>query len=463
MAIMSHGVERRSPRRPNILVIFTDQERYAVHLPPMERPHFERLRRQAIEFTSHSCVDPVCSPARAVLLTGLYPHQSGVVENVESLEQIDAGFRAKVAGPALDPRHATIASVLAAAGYGTAWFGKWHLGPRTTACLARHGFAHAYVPEGEDNALLYDEPTAMQAVEWLMTRAESSPWLAFVSLVNPHDIHYERRWAHRVVPERSIAVPPNAADDLTRSPIPEVRQYATLQQRWALAKYGTWEQYRRRYCYLIEQTDVLLGRVLDALDRSGATADTLILYTSDHGDMSGAHGAAAKRFLYEESIHVPLLIVPPGGGPARTVRALTSHLDVAPTLAGVAGAEWPAPLRGRDLFAVSRDTGAGDDAVFGFSNFPPRTLPQVVADFARMVRAGRWKYVVYPSGGEQLFDLIDDPYEMVDRSMDPALRTVKQELSDRLIEESAAVARLQAVRLLQAGRRARATAPEVRQ
>jgi arylsulfatase len=139
--------------------------------------------------------------------------------------------------------------------------------------------------------------------------------------------------------------------------------------------------------------------------------------------------------MYEESVRVPLFISLPGMTAASTVDALSCHMDFAPTLAAAAGLSWPTPLRGRNLLGNA----APHEAVFSFSNIPARGVPKTAAQYTQMVRTPDWKYVHYPSGGEQLFNLKEDPYELSDRVADGAAASVKKELVGRLQTEIAGV------------------------
>ncbi len=179
---------------------------------------------------------------------------------------------------------------------------------------------------------------------------------------------------------------------------------------------AAWLDYIRYYCRLIEDVDEQLGRVLDALEASGQWDNTIVVFTSDHGEMAGSHGLAFKgHTLYEEGIRVPLWISDPRHVKApRSHHGLVSLLDLVPTLAALAGVNWPAPLSGLDLSPLiqGRETPARDHVfcegsagmVYGF----------------RGMRTAQWKYWHYTTGEELLFNLQEDPLEMKNLAADKA-------------------------------------------
>lgn len=374
-----------------------------MHLPRLALPNRDRLRDHAIEYTHHFVANPVCSTSRAVLLSGLHSPDNGVVENVDSSKS----------GPPLDVAIPTLGSVFQAAGYETGYFGKWHLGPPRD--VAGHGFDAVYVPEDQDNGLLFDDPTSQHAAAWISRRDGSRPWLAVVSVINPHDIPFRNRYNDVAIPDYGIDLPPNFDDDPTDPSRPdELRAYASLAARITPKSPDGWREYLNRYCWLIEYTDRWLGRVIDAVDETGQREDTVFVYTSDHGEMGGAHGLVQKRFMYEEALRVPFLISGPRiTSEPVTTHSLSSNIDVVPTLAALAGIDWPRSLPGINLAELVAGRPATQrDAVVACSNFPPVRVPEAVTDMTRMIRTRDSKLVVYPSGGIELFDLVNDPWEM---------------------------------------------------
>ena len=410
--------------RPNVLIVITDQEAPALRLPPLDRPNLERLAARGVSFTRAYAAYPVCSPSRAALLTGLYPHQNRVLENVNP----------GVESPPLDPSIPNLGSVFAAAGWSTAWFGKWHLS--ANEAIPSYGFAHAYQPARGNNGREGDPEVAAHAAAWIRDRAAGEPWLAVVSILNPHDIGEPERYADVEIEPYPVELPASFDDDPTAAGrAPELRAHAgSRRENRTPTDHAEWIHYLRLYCHLLERNDPLLGSVLDAVAARADAERTIIVYTSDHGEMGGAHRMAQKRFLYEESVRVPLLFVGPGTPQATTSDRLASNIDVAPTLAALAGVKWPAALPGRNLLEPPAVGGAvADEAVFAEVSIPStRVLAERVDRLTRMVRTRDWKYVLYPSGAEELYDTATDPIEVHNLAASPEHAARRTQLRDRL-------------------------------
>jgi arylsulfatase A-like enzyme len=405
LALIAPLALRAAGERPNVLLVITDQEAPALRLPPLDRPNLERLAARGRSFTRAYAAYPVCSPSRAALLTGLYPHQNGVVENV----------MAEADSPPLDPAIPNLGSVLAGAGYDTAWFGKWHLSPNER--ISEYGFAHSYVHPRGNHARESDPEVAARAVEWIRARPPGRPWFAVVSILNPHDIGMPERYADVELRPYPVELPASFGDDPTADGrAPELRAHAgARRENRTPTDPAAWTRYLRLYCHLLERIDPHLGLVLDAVAARGDDQRTLVVYTSDHGEMGGAHGMAQKRFLYEESVRVPLYVVDPMRGRGGIDARPASNVDVAPTIAAAVGVEWPTALPGRDLLAPAGAAGGElDHAVFAEVSIPSTRVRAERERLTRMIRTARWKYVLYPSGVEELYDTDADPAEVRD-------------------------------------------------
>lgn len=381
----------------NILFIFSDQETAAANRPPASTPSQDALARRAISFRTALCTAPQCSPSRSSLLTGLFPHQTGVEINVEALHGRDL--------PSALP---TLGTRLGQAGYATGYFGKWHL---STKGPAAHGFTAVWRADQRGAA---DPEIARHAADWITARRDER-WCAVVSFINPHDITSVRPH-HQQTVRAGIGLPTSLADDLVTKPDPQ-RQFLERDsgQPYANATAEDWLRYRSAYAGYLEALDACLGRVLHAVDASGQWERTLVVYTSDHGDLVGAHGLPYKGpFLYDELVHVPLVISWPGYEPS--VRQETvSLIHLVPTMLDAAG-QWPqADLPGcslRSLLAGERRTWS-NRAVFEYLGKQSWLNP------LRGLRAGRWQYTRYLWGGEELYDLRSDPREMRNLAGDP--------------------------------------------
>ena len=396
------AVLQQPPRQPNVLVFLSDQE--SALLPgPVNLPNRTRLEPTAVKFTSAFCNTPQCSAARSSLLTGLEPNQTGVLTNVDGSSL----------GKPLPPSLPTVGSVFQAAGYSTGYFGKWHLGGDREG-LARFGFA-TY------ERIRKDEEAARQAAEWI--RAQRGPWLAWVSIINPHDIYQLPKLLEQVQPRPGVLPPRTALDDLKGKP-PGQREYVDKDQGRITRDYKPedWVRYRSHYCELVEAADGCLGFVLDALPDLDST---VVVYTSDHGDALGEHGLPFKGpFMYEELISIPLWISAPGAPLGKAPRTdLVTQADLAPTLASLAGLTWPREVSGVDL------TKGPNDRMAVFLEYYAK---QKWVNPIRTVRTRRWKLNWYDRGNKELYDLATDPYETRNRAGDAELKAVQGDLEKRL-------------------------------
>jgi arylsulfatase A-like enzyme len=402
--------------RPNILLIMTDEERYP---PPYESddvrrfrasqlPARESIRSQGLEFHRHYAGSTACTPSRATLFTGQYPSLHGVRSTDGTAKQhTDPGMQW------LDPDSVpTLGDWFRAGGYRTHYRGKWHVSfadlttpgshegllasdddgnplPEVVAAYRKadrldpFGFSGwiGREPHGaakSDCGTVRDGVFATQVVELfdeLATVRSDGPWLTVASFVNPHDIAFSGfGWEQLLrfgppddtVPD--VAEAPSQADPFTGRPACQEEFKAVWPQM--IFETATDLGYRRLYYYLHKLVDQAIGRILEALERSGMADDTIVVFTSDHGDLLGAHGGLVQKWCnaFDEATRVPLVVAGPGiEQRAEGVTIPTSHVDLIPTLLGLAGID-PAqatagvaahhdevhPLPGRDLSGVLR-------------------------------------------------------------------------------------------------------------
>jgi len=385
--------------RPNILVFMTDQE--TALLPgPAKLPHRARIAAGAANFTHAFCNTPQCSPARSSLLTGLEPHHTGVRTNVDGSSL----------GSMLDAKVPNIGSVFRAAGWATGYFGKWHLTPGGKK-LDEFGFT--------DRADGNDTEVAASAAAWI--RKQTVPWLAWVSVLNPHDIYHIREELQRIAIRPGVKPPSTGLENLKQKPS-EQRQFVDQDQGKITADFDAdhWLRYRSFYLNLLEKTDAQLGQVLDA---AGGLANTIVVYTADHGDQLGGHGLPFKGpFMYEPLIRIPLLIRAPGRMKAGERADLVTQADLAPTLASLAGVKWPSAVDGVSL----RDP-IDRDAVFLEYYAKQKWVNPI-----RTIRTRRWKLNVYERGNRELYDLREDPSETRDLSKVPGHAATLASLEARI-------------------------------
>ena len=397
------------PQRPNVLIVFSDQESHHDLLPGVRAPHQERLAARGAAFTQPYCTAPQCSPARSSLLTGLYPHQTGVQTNLDAAHARDL------------PRGLpTLGDLARGAGYRTAYFGKWHLSRGHGA--EAHGFDVAFHPSeraeraerpatgeaGLGGHAGADMQAAERAAAWLQEQ-DRGPWLAVVSFVNPHDIYeFPRRPDQPVRP--GVTAPPSLGDDLSTKPAAQRRFLHEDQGRPLVgAAAGRWLRYRSLYGDLIGGVDACLGRILEVLDRRALWSQTCVVYTSDHGDLAGAHGLPFKGpCLYEELVRVPLLLAWEGVVPAGTrPSGLVSHLDLLPTLCAALGVAAAPACAGRNLLDLLAGGPWRGELFFEYLAKQRWVCP------IRGLRSGPWKLSQYLDGARELYHLGEDPHETV--------------------------------------------------
>lgn len=366
--------------RYNVLFIVSDQE-YAHQAMPegVSLPNHERLKAAGVTFDNHQVTTTVCTPSRSVMLTGQHTPHTGMWDNTNMawISEMDTAIP-------------TVGHMLRDAGYYTAFKGKWHLsdvpGEGSKDALEPYGFAD-FQDWGETwgeplDGYRQDPKVAEEAAGWLGTRASelsgSQPWFLAVNFVNPHDVMYfdarggtEENTMFPLFPapdaepytdQLAVELPATFGDDLAEEP-EGVQAYAHLCD----VAYGElprdqtdlWLRHVNYYVNCIRDFDRHLGTVLDALEESGEAENTIVIFTSDHGEMAGAHGLRQKGgVLYRESVNVPMIVLHPEGPKGVVTEAVGSHLDLAPTLLSIAGvpegerAERYPDLHGEDLSAV---------------------------------------------------------------------------------------------------------------
>jgi arylsulfatase A-like enzyme len=430
------------PDRPNILIVMTDHQRGDTVLPehPTIAPNVEALAREGVTFARTFCPAPHCCPARATFHSGLYPTRTGVWNNI---------CNGQALATKLNDGVRLFGEDLAAAGYRMVYTGKWHVstatGPgdhgweeRDVSCTKgdRHGVPWDYYrrlagePErterGDAQILrpgygdystygtrgdqdVHDDKVTAEGVKAIgELAAGDGPWAVYVGLTGPHDPYYvPPRFLDMYDPD-AIELPASFADDLADKP----RIYRRMRRQiWGqLTEREVREAIRhfRAYCTYL---DDLFGQLLRALDDTGQADDTLVLFTSDHGDYCGEHGLFAKGIpSFRGAYHVPAVVRWPAGvaDPGRRVERFVSLADFAPTFTELAGGS-PAPdLSGRSLapFLAGETPDDWRDEIHMQCNGVELYYTQ------RIVQTDRWKYVFNGFDDDELYDLQADPDEM---------------------------------------------------
>nr|WP_306464770.1 sulfatase-like hydrolase/transferase [Mycobacteroides abscessus] len=347
-----------------MLVVVVDEMRFPMWFPAWDQldvllPNTARIRRTGVSFEHHYTAANVCTAARGALVTGLYSHQTGC--------QL-------VSQSTLSPKFPTWGSMLREHGYQCYWYGKWHLGRASDTqpdALHAYGFDGGTFPSPDGapgDGLAHDGQIADQFVSWFHDNADKRPWCTTVSLVNPHDIMFWPKWpSPQPIPALLTDMPPNfeTPDQMRRRGVPkaQLNQIESMQRNSGVMAYSgeertvQWTQYLNLYLWLQQQVDAQIGKILDALaSRPEIDANTVVLFTADHGEYAGSHGMRAKGSgIYEECIRIPLYIRDPRKAltpdPGSVRSQLTSSVDVAPLILTIAtgGNQWRTDRRYQHL------------------------------------------------------------------------------------------------------------------
>ncbi len=430
----------------NILLIHVDQHRADALGVNGHRavptPNLDRLAAEGVNFSQAFCPIAVCTPARTSLLTGLYPTQHGCLVNPGS-----EGYR-----PASE-QLPLFSQLLQRQGYRLGYVGKWSVGLEGSpaACgFERYVAAATYRLWRQQQGLPPEPGGWFGEADRAATPAQSAPgWGAdqvlqqldaaveegrpFFIRWDPEEPHLPSRppepYASLVDPAR---LEPWASfpDSLAHKPYIQRQQLRS----WGIEGWG-WERWApvvARYLGVVALIDHQVGRLLDRLDALGVAEETLVVYTSDHGDLCGGHGMIDKHYvMYDDVMRVPLLLRWPGRLPAgRTVDTLlTAALDLAATFCVAAGVEPPASFVGHDLVGlVDGQPQARRDHVFASYHGA-----QFGAYSQRMVRTRHWKYIWNLTAEDELYHLAADPGELHNLAADPGLAARLGELRSSLL------------------------------
>lgn len=452
--------------RPNILLITTDQQRFDTLScvgPGVGRtPNIDALAARGTLFGRCYIQNPVCIPSRACLQTGRYPHQH-TVTYMETV--IDTT-------PGLPEHELTVHERLRSAGYHAAGFGKIHMMPD-------RGFDTVQVTGGKGSRWTKSAglpigpgPLGPQYAEWLEERVpggyeriyevrrtpeykSTGTALAFplsaehhvdtwigdntVDFIKSPPAQPWFAWCGFCGPHGPLDVPPEYLDRYDPDDMPEPAHWdIDLGDRFpyrgrapkarppeAMARARKWTAY---YHALMDLIDDQVGRIIAALDEGGQWENTLVLFTSDHGEMCGDFGLYGKGNFYEPVSRMPVFVVPPGGGVAAPrFDGLTEMFDLAPTMLDYAGLRIPENMAAHSLRPELETGEGGREAAFGEYVTNDRAQRCVYC------RTERYKLVLWTGGGE-LYDLAEDPDELHNRYDDPALAATRLELTERIVE-----------------------------
>jgi len=433
----------------NLLIIMDDEHNKKMlgcygH-PTVKTPNLDRLAARGTRFTNAYTNSPICVPARSAFATGRYVHQTGYWDNAI----------------AYDGEVRSWGHVLQAHGHPVVSIGKLHY----TNEEADTGFDQQIIPmhieggvgdlhgllreplpvrhqsrdmatrigPGESTYTGYDRDIADEACQWLQGEGNASrgkPWTLFTSFISPHSPLVAPQAYYDMYPPESIVLPKKRPagfqhpwwDALNACYIFDASFADDHQRRIAIASYYA----------LCTYIDDQVGRVLDTLAATGLDKTTRVIFLSDHGDNMGARGLWGKSNMYEESAGIPMVAAGPGIASGATCDTPVSHIDFWPTILEAVGV--PPQAReaeshpGRSLFETMRMGEAEAAQRVVLSEY--HAAGSISACY--MIRKGDWKYIHYTGFRPELFNLREDPEELMDRAADPACQDVLADLEDEL-------------------------------
>ena len=458
-------------RRPNVLLITTDQQRFdtigAYGSRQVKTPNLDRLAESSVLFERAYVQNPVCIPSRACIQTGRYAHQHGLEYMADVIDD----------GPALSPSEITFMERLQCCGYRTAAFGKIHMLPITPArgfheqkltggkggrWTKSAGLPIGLGPLGRDYAAWLEErhPGAYESIyaqrrepeyrhhksamthvlpvdeyidSWItdntiefIRREHHTPFFVQCGLTGPHGpVAAPEPYASMYSP-REVPLPENYSIDIDGNPrATKVEQDALARRWWAF------------YAGLVSLIDDCVGRVVGALEEKGLLENTLILFTSDHGDMAFERGRGGKALFFEAVIRMPLIVVPPRPSSLGSdAGGLVETYDIAPTILDYACAQVPDTMSAASLRPIVEGRGVGKEMALSEYRSNDRTERGIC------VRTEGFKYAYWGHGDvERFFDLDQDPLERHNRVGDPACQEEvarhRRLLIDRLVHTPA--------------------------
>ncbi len=476
--------------QPNIVFVFSDQQRYDTLAcygnEWIRTPNLNALADGSFVFERAYVAQPVCTPARSTIVTGLYPHAAGPIVNKMTL-----------------PPDTLSVAEMAPEEYHTGWFGKWHLGDDV---IRQHGFDewisaedghrpeytrreyrtqmsdyHRHLVENgfepdlemDDGVMMFSPmararlPAEFQMASFLAGRAtdfidrnSGDPFMLYVSTFEPHP-PYHGPYDDLYDPD-SLPVGPTflktpeggSLHNTVRAryctqylgqPDADIDPYmrSNAARGHDLTSEAGWRRLRAQYFANITLVDDMVGAIVDALERNGVADNTVIVFTSEHGEMAGDHGMLEKRSMYEESARVPLLMRVPWLSPEQTMLSgAVGHIDLVPTMLDFMGAEAPAHLQGESLVPMLKGERAlAGNEVFiqwnGVSDIDDRHLGSAEINLRntqawRAVVLDGWKLALCATDQCELYDMNSDPFEQRNLFDDPAQRDRVRDMAARL-------------------------------
>jgi arylsulfatase A-like enzyme len=418
---------KQGSRQPNILFILPDMWRGqalgCMGNRDVRTPNLDRLASEGVLFRHTFANTPVCCPARADILTGMYTHKNGMVANDLRLRESQV----------------TLGELFSKAGYRTGYIGKWHLdggirlpgfippGPRrhgfqfwaANECSHEHFNTHYFRDSDVPIPIKKFEVEAWTdiAIQFLQETPRNQPFFLMIATGPPHEPYGAPEKYMKMYDPKSLTMRPN----------------------WAEGARKGWEAEAERkdiaaYYAAITAIDDQVERLMRGLEELDLEKDTIIVFTSDHGNLLGSHGMTGKRAPWEESIRVPgILRYPRKVKAGRQTEAFLTHVDMAPTLLALCGMPVPADMQGADLSGVVLgEKERGPDSAF-FQIFGPWAGGDIPGGW-RGIRTQGSMYARWGSGPWVLYDLKKDPYELDNLADNPACAAMRGDLERKLNE-----------------------------
>ena len=450
-------------RTPNLLFIYTDEQRYdtlgAYGNSRIQMPNLNRLAAESTVFGEAYVTQPVCTPSRSSLLTGLYPHTNGCTEN----------------NIALDPGTPCLPEMLCGE-YATGHFGKWHMGDEL---FAQHGFGewvsvedwyNDSFSEGRDRSIKsdyhhfltsqglspakgdrfdreeacrlpeeYGKPAFLaQEASRFIREHQEEPFALYVNFLEPHMPFVGPRDDQHALEE--VLLPSNHKDIPTENQPLKTR---LLREHYFqngffgpdLKTETGWRRLIAGYWGLCSLVDTYAGKIVDTIDECGLRDNTIVVFTSDHGDMMGSHGLLAKCVMYQEAVRAPLIIRLPGQDRGCRVDGPVSQIDIVPTLLDLMGQPIPESLEGKSLKGImANGSQRSEDHVFiewqgpnngiggveaaiqsaaqsGLATTPEEIEASCTDPVRTVISPDGYRYSFSPLGEHELYDLNADPGE----------------------------------------------------
>ncbi len=401
----------KSANRPNVVFVFADQMRAhamgCMGNGQVITPNLDKLASEGLLVTNMISAQPVCTPYRAHLMTGRYGHSTGVIHNDIRLPDTEV----------------VIPELMKSAGYATGYIGKWHLKENRNNpvdatnrrgwdfwavrnCSHKHSQPEYWLNDSQEPISVPGWEPEVQtdlAVEFIRNNKQG-PFCLFLSFGPPHNPYAAPAQYVDMYNGRNLTARPNVPDGTTDNLL--------------------------HYYAMITSLDICMGRINDALNEAGISEDTIVIFTSDHGDMLGSQGHRLKQRPWEESINVPFILRYPrkvASGQRRDW--IVSSVDLMPTILGLCDISIPSQVQGLDYSATFLGESQTErDAAFLFNvhrGGGPNT------DW-RGIRTKEWTYAYHFAGDWVMYDLKNDPYQLKNLIDDPKFAAKKKELQDQL-------------------------------